>query len=187
MNETTIANARLRLVQGDITSQEIDVIVNAANAGLEGGGGVDGAVHKAGGPTILEQCKAHVSEHGKLAPGDVATTTAGDLPAKHVVHAVGPKWADGMDGEFVALERAYLKSLTAGSRVDAKSIAFPSISTGAYRFPIDRAAYVALNTIVRYLKEHAGTYDEVRMVLFSEDDLNEYADALDKVVRTMMG
>lgn len=187
MKDTTIAKAHVRLVLGDITTQEVDVIVNAANAELAGGGGVDGAIHRVGGPSILEECKQHIADNGKLQAGDIAITGAGNLPASHVVHAVGPKWSDGMRGEFISLERVYQRSLEAGASVVAKSIAFPSISTGAYRFPIDRAAYVALNTVARYLRANEGVFEEVRLVLFSEEDLDSYAKALDEVVRTMLG
>lgn len=186
--EHTYRNTRVTLVQGDITQQQVDAIVNAANSGLSGGSGVDGAIHKVGGPTIAAECKTYFAEHGRVEPGRCAVTTAGDLPAKHVIHAVGPKFNDGQHGEYVTLERAYLESLAAADKVGATSIAFPSISTGAYRFPIDEAALVAFGSMFRYLRgnEKSGL-TEIRMVTFSDADLEAYRKAFSDVVRTHLG
>lgn len=182
-----IGNTKLALVQGDITTQSVDVIVNAANSSLLGGGGVDGAIHKAGGPSILEACREIRAASGECAPGDAVITTAGDLPAQRVVHTVGPVWKGGHKGEFVILEHAYANSLKLARKEGLRTVAFPSISTGAYRFPIDRAAFVALQTIQRCARKYKDDFDEVRMVLFSAEDFDVYARTLADVRDTMMG
>ncbi len=179
---TTIA-----LVQGDITTVEADAIVNAANSSLMGGGGVDGAIHRKGGPTILDECRDYVAAHGSLPTGEAMITTGGDLPASHVIHTVGPVYQGGKHGEFVKLERAYTQSLLLAKEHGLKTVAFPSISTGAYRFPIDEAAYVALNTLKRVIAEHEGAFDRLSMVLFSQADFDVYAATFDEVITTMMG
>jgi O-acetyl-ADP-ribose deacetylase (regulator of RNase III) len=171
----TIAGTLVELVQGDITRQDTDAIVNAANTTLLGGGGVDGAIHRAGGPAILEECR----RLGGCATGDAKVTGGGRLPARWVVHAVGPVYRDGRRGEVDLLASAYRRSLEVGASVGARSIAFPSISTGAYRFPLAEAAPVALATVARFAAEHPGVLARVRFVLFSALDLAAYAAALD--------
>ncbi|HHY47951.1 MAG TPA: O-acetyl-ADP-ribose deacetylase, partial [Firmicutes bacterium] len=138
--ETVFGSTRVRLIQGDITQQETDAIVNAANSGLLGGGGVDGAIHRAGGPEILEQCKRIRAEKGLCPTGEAVITTGGRLKARFVIHAVGPIWQGGNHDEDRLLASAYQNSLKLAVQHGIKSISFPSISTGAYRFPIDRAA-----------------------------------------------
>lgn len=162
------------LVQGDITEQALDAIVNAANTTLLGGGGVDGAIHRKGGPEILAACRVL----GGCATGDAKATTAGRLPAKWVIHAVGPVYRDGARGEPVLLARAYRRSLEVARELGARSVAFPSISTGAYRFPVAEAAAVALATARAAAVEMPDAFDLVRWVLFSEDDFRTYAAAL---------
>lgn len=174
MRSRTIAGARLELVQGDITRQDTDAIVNAANTTLLGGGGVDGAIHRAGGPAILDECR----KLGGCATGDAKITGGGKLPARHVIHAVGPVYRDGQRGEADLLASAYGQSLLRAVDHGLRSIAFPSISTGAYGFPIAAAAPVALGTVARFLAQHPGALDLVRFVLFSAPDLAAYETAL---------
>lgn len=169
---------RIRLLQGDITKVKVDAIVNAANSSLMGGGGVDGAIHRAGGPKILEECKAWVTKNGRLPTGKAMLTTGGNLPAKYVIHTVGPIWSSGKRGEPEKLKSAYLESLKlATAHGDIKTIAFPSISTGVYRFPLDLAAPIALGTIKEFLKNNK-TIVEVTMVLFNKAIYSVYEEAL---------
>ena len=177
--ETVVNKTRLRLLQGDITRQETDAIVNAANSSLMGGGGVDGAIHRAGGPAILEECKQIRARQGRLPPGEAVITTGGNLEARYVIHTVGPSWSDGLSGEPDLLRNAYRNSLSVAVAKGVRSISFPSISTGAYRFPIDEAARIALTAVRDFLQEH--DLDEVRFVLFSADDLAVYEAALEDV------
>jgi O-acetyl-ADP-ribose deacetylase (regulator of RNase III) len=169
MSSFAIESSRIELVRGDITAQDTDAIVNAANTTLLGGGGVDGAIHRAGGPQILAECK-------KLAgceTGDAKITTGGHLRAKHVIHTVGPVYRDGKHGEPRLLASAYRRSLEVASRHGLASVAFPSISTGAYRFPIEDAARIALSTVKEYLAS-SSEIRLVRFVLFSAGDLAVY-------------
>jgi O-acetyl-ADP-ribose deacetylase (regulator of RNase III) len=168
---------RLQLVRGDITRQDTDAIVNAANTTLLGGGGVDGAIHRAGGPAILAECR----ELGGCATGDAKITTGGRLPARHVIHTVGPVYRDGGTREADLLASAYRRSLEVASANGVRSLAFPSISTGAYRYPIGEAARIAIDTVSAYLRDHA-EIELVRFVLFNEADLNAYESALGKGV-----
>jgi len=176
MTERKIGKTLLRLVQGDITTQDVDAIVNAANPGLMGGGGVDGAIHRAGGPTIKEECKAIVSRIGRLATGKAVITSAGRLPARHVIHTVGPVWHGGTSNEEALLADAYRNSLRLAAENGCRTVAFPSISTGAYGFPIERAAPIALAALIEEIPRL--DLDEVRLVLFMPDDLAVYASAL---------
>ncbi|HYR97209.1 MAG TPA: O-acetyl-ADP-ribose deacetylase [Candidatus Binatus sp.] len=174
MTRRTVAGAALELVRGDITREETDAIVNAANTSLLGGGGVDGAIHRAGGPAILEECK----RLGGCATGDARITRGGRLPARFVIHAVGPIYRDGRHGEGDLLERVYRRCLEVAVGNGLRSVAFPSISTGAYRFPLGGAAPIALGTVARFLAGHDGCLDLVRFVLFSDADLAAYEAAL---------
>jgi O-acetyl-ADP-ribose deacetylase (regulator of RNase III) len=168
------AGTRLELVRGDITRQHTDAIVNAANTTLLGGGGVDGAIHRAGGPAILQECRAL----GGCATGDAKITGAGRLAARFVIHAVGPVYRDGRHGEGDVLARAYTRSLEVAVENAVRSVAFPSISTGAYRFPIAAAAPIALGAVRGFCTERPGTLTLVRFVLFSDADLAAYERAL---------
>jgi O-acetyl-ADP-ribose deacetylase (regulator of RNase III) len=179
MREIAIGAARLELTQGDITDQETDAIVNAANTTLLGGGGVDGAIHRRGGPAILAECKTL----GGCATGDAKITRAGNLKARHVIHAVGPVYRDGTRGEAVVLAQTYRRSLELAAASGITSLAFPSISTGAYRFPIDRAARIAQRTVLDFLRERSGI-SLVRFVLFSDRDLAAYESALAELADT---
>jgi O-acetyl-ADP-ribose deacetylase (regulator of RNase III) len=169
-----IADARIDLVQGDITRQDTDAIVNAANTRLAGGGGVDGAIHRAGGPGILAECR----QIGGCPTGDARITRGGTLPARWVIHAVGPVYRDGRHGEAALLESAYQRSLEVAVEHALRSVAFPSISTGAYGYPIAAAAGVAVGTVARFMTASPRALDLVRFVLFSAADLAVYEAAL---------
>ncbi len=169
----SIGSTTLALLQGDITQQEVDAIVNAANSSLMGGGGVDGAIHRAGGPQILEECKAYVAKHGRLPTGQAMITSAGNMKAKYVIHTVGPVWRGGAQKEDQLLADAYRNSLKLAVEKNVKSVAFPSISTGAYGFPIERAARIALETVQRFVQEYP-SLNEVRFVTFSQNDFAVY-------------
>jgi O-acetyl-ADP-ribose deacetylase (regulator of RNase III) len=167
--EIKINKGTLSLIQGDITKQDTEAIVNAANKTLLGGGGVDGAIHRAGGKAILEECK----EIGGCETGEAVITTGGNLPATYVIHTVGPVYRDGTKGEQELLARAYGSSLKLASANNIRSISFPSISTGAYRFPLEQAAGIALQTAINYLQEH----DDIELicfVLFGQDAFDAF-------------
>jgi len=164
--EIIVNQTKLTLIQGDITKQTTDAIVNAANSSLMGGGGVDGAIHRTGGPTILEQCKQIVAKQGRLPPGKAVITSGGNLPAKYVIHTVGPYWQGGSSNEAQVLTSCYKESLKIAEAKKLSSISFPAISTGAYRYPLDQATNVALEAVISFLKEEAVSLKEVRFVLF---------------------
>jgi len=178
--ERQIGKTRLVLVQGDITRQAVEAIVNAANSSLMGGGGVDGAIHRAGGPAILAACKEIVARDGRLPAGRAVVTTGGNLVAPWVVHTVGPIYRDGRHGEAEILASCYRESFAAAAGVGARTLCFPSISTGAYRYPIVAAARVALTTVMEAIGHH--DFTEVRFCLFSDRDLATYEAALAEVV-----
>jgi O-acetyl-ADP-ribose deacetylase (regulator of RNase III) len=165
------------LARGDITRQEVDAIVNAANGGLMGGGGVDGAIHRAGGPAILEECKQIRATHGQCAPGDAVITGGGNLKAMHVIHAVGPIWRGGTTNEARTLASAYRKCLSLAVEHGLKTIAFPSISTGAYGYPVDDAAKIAIQTATEFAQEQEGL-SEIRFVLFDPRTYEAFKSAL---------
>jgi O-acetyl-ADP-ribose deacetylase (regulator of RNase III) len=176
--EFHIGKAKVCLVQGDITNMDTDAIVNAANSSLMGGGGVDGAIHRKGGPKILEECKrlrAREWPQG-LPTGKAVITTSGNLKAKYVIHTVGPVWRGGTGKEPELLAEAYRNSLKLAVSKGLKSIAFPSISTGAYGYPIEQASRIALATVKGFL-EKENNFDKVIFVLFSRGDLEFYKEA----------
>jgi len=173
---TVIGKTRLVLVKGDITEQVIEAVVNAANSSLLGGAGVDGAIHRVGGPRILEECREIRARQGGCPTGEAVITTGGNLPAGYVIHTVGPIWTGGISDEPELLRRAYFNSLSLATRQGIRSVAFPSISTGAYSYPIRPAAEIALRTVTEYLRSH--DFDEIRFVLFSNRDLAVYQDVL---------
>jgi O-acetyl-ADP-ribose deacetylase (regulator of RNase III) len=176
--EFKIRGATVRFVKGDITDTETDAIVNAANSTLLGGGGVDGAIHLKGGPTILKECKRIRAEQWPdgLPTGQAVITTGGNLKAKHVIHTVGPIWRGGHEGEAELLRDAYANSLAVAVANKLRTVAFPSISTGAYGYPIQAASQVAIRAVKVFL-EAEDSLDEVVFVLFSEHDLGVYLEA----------
>jgi len=179
--ETSINGAKLSLVQGDITEQATDAIVNAANSSLMGGGGVDGAIHRAGGPVILEECKKIVARHGRLPTGQAVITSGGNLKARFVIHTVGPVWHGGNQGEPALLAGAYRESLKLAAGHNLKSVSFPSISTGAYGYPLPEAAEIALSAVAAFLKEQTTSIKDVVFILFSPDALAAYSSALSRI------
>jgi O-acetyl-ADP-ribose deacetylase (regulator of RNase III) len=175
-----IGESYLSLVQGDITKEETDCIVNAANPSLLGGGGVDGAIHRAGGPAILEECKRIREKQGKLPPGKAVATTAGNLKAKYVIHTVGPIWRGGGEGEEKVLESCYRESLKIALQKGCKSVAFPSISTGAYGYPVEKASRVAIRAVANFLRE-TPEIEDVKFVLFDTQTFSVYKEALEEL------
>jgi O-acetyl-ADP-ribose deacetylase (regulator of RNase III) len=176
MKTLNVKKSKIILVQGDITKQETDAIVNAANSSLMGGGGVDGAIHRAGGPAILEESKQIVAKIGRLPAGEAVITTGGNLPAKYVIHTVGPIWSGGDRNEPELLANAYRNSLVLAREKGIRTISFPSISTGAYRYPLDEAAKIAVTSVIDFLKNNG--IDEVYFVLFDDSTYLAYAAAL---------
>ena len=179
--EVTINQTKLSIVQGDITKQATDAIVNAANPSLLGGGGVDGAIHRAGGPAILEECKQIVSRQGRLPTGKAVITTGGNLEARYVIHTVGPIWHGGTKGEAELLASAYGESLKLAAEKGLSSISFPSISTGAYGYPVAKAAEVALASVIAFIQD-VTSLREVTFVLFDPNTHTSYCEALNKLV-----
>jgi O-acetyl-ADP-ribose deacetylase (regulator of RNase III) len=177
-----VGRTALELARGDITLEETDAIVNAANSSLMGGGGVDGAIHRAGGPRILEECKEIRARQGRLPTGEAVVTTGGDLKARFVIHTVGPVWSGGGKGEAEKLASCYWNCLGLAAERGLRSIAFPSVSTGAYRYPVERAAEIALGAVADFLREEQAPLETVRFVLFSESDLKAYSKACGRVV-----
>jgi O-acetyl-ADP-ribose deacetylase (regulator of RNase III) len=172
--------ARLELTRGDITKETTEAIVNAANSSLLGGGGVDGAIHRAGGPAILEECRRLREQAWRdgLPPGEAALTSGGMLPARHVIHTVGPIWRGGGRDEAATLARCYRNSIALAEANRLSSLAFPSISTGAFGYPVAEAARVALGCVREELAR-ARSLRLVRFVLWSDDDLKAYARKLE--------
>ncbi|MCX6002496.1 MAG: O-acetyl-ADP-ribose deacetylase [Chloroflexi bacterium] len=172
--EITIGAARILLVQGDITGEKVQAIVNAANSGLMGGGGVDGAIHRAGGAKIKEECQAIVSRIGRLPAGRAVITGGGNLAAKYVIHTVGPVWRGGDRGEAETLASCYRESLKLANSGLIKSIAFPAISTGVYGYPPEEAAKIAVNTVIGFLSSGDTSIELVEFVLYDANSFNIY-------------
>jgi O-acetyl-ADP-ribose deacetylase (regulator of RNase III) len=166
------------VIEGDITRQNTDAIVNAANSGLMGGGGVDGAIHRAGGPAILAECRRIVAQHGRLPTGKAVITTGGNLKSQYVIHTVGPVWHGGSGNEAELLRSAYCECLKLANDNKLARISFPSISTGAYGYPVDEAAKIAVNTVVSFLKQQTISLREVVFVLFDSRTYQSYRSAL---------
>jgi O-acetyl-ADP-ribose deacetylase len=164
-----IADDRIRLVKGDITQIKVDAIVNAANRSLLGGGGVDGAIHRAGGPAILEECKKIVAKQGGCKTGEAVITTAGNLPSRFVIHTVGPVWNGGNNQESEKLSSCYRNSLQLAVEHDCKTIAFPNISTGVYRFPKEKAAAIAVAAVTDFLQNNQDL-ENVIFVCFDQEN-----------------
>ena len=174
MREARIGRIMIRLVEGDITRQPADAIVNAANELLAGGGGVDGAIHRVGGPSIMEECRAI----GRCPTGQAVVTAAGRLPARYVIHTVGPIWHGGRQGEEALLAKAYGSCLIKANELGLKSIVFPSLSTGAYGYPLDQAARVAIRTVVDRLRIVPGSLETLTFALMGRDAQRAYEQAL---------
>jgi len=181
--EFNIGKAKIRLVQGDITDIEADAIVNAANSTLMGGGGVDGAIHRKGGPRILEECRRIRATQWPdgLPTGKAVITSGGDLRARHVIHTVGPVWRGGANHEPELLAEAYRNCLELAVSEGLKTVAFPSISTGAYAYPIEKASFTALVTVKEHLQKE-DKLNEVTFVLFSRSDFETYRHAAKEVL-----
>lgn len=160
----------IEFIRGDITHQNCDAIVNAANKTLLGGGGVDGAIHRAAGPELLEECRGL----GGCETGEAKITRGYRLPARHVIHTVGPVWHGGKSREEELLASCYRNSLALAQTHHLKTIAFPSISTGVYRFPVRQAAVIAVGTVRKFLEENQEVFEKVIFVLFSDQDLEIY-------------
>jgi len=181
LSEIKVGKARIGLVQGDITKQETDAIVNAANSGLMGGGGVDGAIHRAGGPAILEECKKIIARIGRLPTGKAVLTSGGNLRARYVIHTVGPVWHGGNRGEAELLASSYNESLKLAAEHKLKSVAFPSISTGAYGYPVPEAAEVALSTVTSFLQDESTSLEKIIFVLYDFGSYRTYALELSEI------
>lgn len=167
----------IRVIQGDITRVKADAIVNAANSSLLGGGGVDGAIHRAGGPAILEACREIRARQGSCKTGEAVITTAGNLPARYVIHTVGPVWNKGNETEVALLASAYYTSLQLALAKQVKTIAFPNISTGIYHFPKEKAADIAIDTVRTFIATHEGL-DEIIFVCFDAENYHLYQQKL---------
>lgn len=162
---------KIEVIKGDITKVEVDAIVNAANSSLMGGGGVDGAIHRAGGPAILEDCKKIVARQGRCSTGEAVITTAGKLPVKFVIHTVGPVWEGGSRNERDLLANCYTNSLRLAIENGCKTIAFPNISTGVYRFPKEEAAAISVKTVRMFL-QRTDKVEKVFFVCFDEENFH---------------
>ncbi len=182
--QAIIAGKTLELVQGDITQQAVDAIVNAANSRLAGGGGVDGAIHRGGGPAIMAETNARYP--GGCPTGSAVISSAGDLSAKYVIHAVGPVWRGGGDGEAQQLASAYRRCFELAASHDCESIALPAISCGVYGYPIERASRVALETAIDFMRQHERP-TTVRFVLFSDDTFAPFGNSLRELMEGAAG
>jgi O-acetyl-ADP-ribose deacetylase (regulator of RNase III) len=173
--------SQLQLLKGDITNIAVDAIVNAANSQLAGGGGVDGAIHRAGGPEIMRELDEIRAQIGRCDTGSAVATSAGRLPAKYVFHAVGPVYRDGQHGEPALLESCYLNCLKLAAERDVKTVSFPSISTGVYGYPLEEAAEIAVRTVAAWLQDHSGPVRVIKLVQFSEHDHQVYRKYAEKL------
>jgi O-acetyl-ADP-ribose deacetylase (regulator of RNase III) len=175
--DVKVGNSLISLIQGDITREGTDAIVNAANARLAGGAGVDGAIHDAGGPSIMAECR----RIGGCPTGQAVITTGGNLKARYVIHTVGPVYQGGGRGEAALLKSAYLESLKLASARGLKSLSFPAISTGVYAYPVREAARIALKTAIDYLREHSDI-ERVHYVLFGQKMFDVFAEEMKKLI-----
>ncbi len=178
MTERKLANGKLlRLVEGDITRVAVDAIVNAANSALAGGGGVDGAIHRSGGPELMAELDEIRPKIGRCPAGKAVATSAGRLPARYVFHAVGPIYGGGTQGEPEQLASCYTTCLNMAMERGVKTISFPAISTGVYGYPREKAAEIALETVIRHLAEVESDIESVTFVLFGAGALNTYLES----------
>ena len=166
---------RITIKQGDITQEDVEVIVNAANTRLAGGGGVDGAIHRAAGPTVMEECRII----GECPTGGAVITDAGNLKAKKIIHTVGPVWSGGSHGEAVKLAECYSNSFKLARKNGLRTIAFPAISTGVYGYPIEKATWIAVEEGLRFKDE----FDEIRYICFSESDHHMYKKVYEELTK----
>lgn len=171
---TLVQACSIRLLKGDITHQQVDALVNAANTSLSGGGGVDGAIHKAGGPSIIEACAEIRNKRGGIATGEAVLTTAGMLPAGYIIHTAGPVWHDGKSGESRLLAKCYRNSLKLACKHNLQTIAFPNISTGVYGFPKQKAAEIAVKEVVNFVKKQNTSLREIHFVCFDDENHQIY-------------
>jgi len=178
--QVQINKSILQIIQGDITNQNTNAIVNAANSSLMGGGGVDGAIHRAGGSAILDDCKQIVAKQGKLPTGEAVITTAGNMPSKFVIHTVGPVYRGGNADEPKLLANAYQNSLTLAAEKKLESVSFPSISTGVFSYPLDDAANIALKTVIEFLRSNE-QIKLVTFVLFDDRTFSTYQNMLNQL------
>ena len=178
--EVLINEAKLSITQGDITGMSTNAIVNAANSSLMGGGGVDGAIHRAGGPVILKECKEIVARQGQLPTGQAVITSGGRVKTRYVIHTVGPIWRGGDQQEAELLASAYRESLNVAAENNLVSVSFPSISTGVYRYPLGEAARIALKTVAAFLQQTTSV-KEVLFVLFNAEAYTTYFSALQEI------
>lgn len=174
-----VAGARIVAVQGDITAQEVQAVVNAANTKLQHGGGVAAAIAEAAGPIVQQESNAWIDEHGELRPGQAALTSAGDMPADHIIHVAGPVYDTDSDDNEHLLREAVTAALDAASGADVASVAFPAISAGTYGYPRDEATAVIASTARDWLDDHAGDLDEIRLVGFDRATTDDFAAAID--------
>ena len=179
--ELIVNKTTLKLLQGDITKQAAEIICNAANSSLSGGGGVDGAIHKKGGPDIMQELK---QRYKTCPPGEAVVTKAGNLNARYIFHAVGPIYRNGKSGEPILLTSVYKNCLKLADKYKAKNIAFPSISTGAFGYPIEAASQIALKTIIQYLRGNT-FLQEVLFILFSQSDIEIYEKSPEYLKKSM--
>ena len=177
------STSKIEIIKGDLTQIPADAVVNAANTSLLGGGGVDGAIHRGGGKEILEECRKIVAKQGGCKTGEAVITTAGNLPAKYVIHTVGPVWNNGSHNEEEKLAQCYTRSLELAAEYGCRTVAFPAISTGVYRFPKDKAAKVAVATVARFLEGQTAV-EKVMLVSFDDENyelLNREVNAQQRV------
>jgi O-acetyl-ADP-ribose deacetylase len=174
----TVKNTIVRALTGDITVERTEAIVNAANSGLLGGGGVDGAIHRAGGPAILEECRKIVTQIGRLPAGKAVITGAGKMAAKYVIHTVGPVWHGGNSHEADILASCYTECLKLASAHNIRSIAFPAISTGIYGYPAEPAAQIAVAAVAGFVSNESTPIEEVHFVLYDKGSFNIYSKEL---------
>jgi len=182
--EFTVGGSKLVLLEGDITKVPADAIVNAANSSLAGGGGVDGAIHRAGGPSIMQELDEIRPKIGRCPAGDAVVTGAGRLPAKHVIHAVGPVYRDGKHGEPEQLASCYRTALRLAQEKGATTLTFPAISTGVYGYPLAEAAEIALRTVIDGLKGAQGKIKQATFVLFGKPAYEAHQKAAEKLLQT---
>ncbi|MBI1356311.1 MAG: O-acetyl-ADP-ribose deacetylase [Acidobacteria bacterium] len=180
VSEIVVGGSVLALAEGDITRFTADAIVNAANSRLAGGGGVDGAIHRAGGPSIMAELDRIRAEIGSCPTGDAVVTAAGDLPARWVIHAVGPVYRDGKQGEPELLAACYRRALELAAAHSARSISFPAISAGIYGYPVAEAARIAVSTVASGLRQGESSVERATFVLFGREVFDIFAAALDR-------